>query len=190
MREHCSEMRSLFDRLLDRDLPENEVSRVEKHLEACPSCRLALQEERDIISSFELLPELECPESVLHKIEAAIPDREKHPESYHSPFESLRALFKPYHRRVVLLGTATAAVLALVIMNPFTTERGPVQIQPTQDHFPGQYSQEDIRRVRETAKWSLIFTTQTISTTEKGVVKEVLADHLPATVRKSIRKSL
>lgn len=172
MKEQCQEVRFLFDRLLDGDLRDHDVSKVEKHLEECPACQAALKAERDMLSNFELLPELECPESVIRKIEAAIPEQ----ETRHSPFESLKLAFRPFHRRLILVGTAAAAIIIFMFVPPSTEERGPVE-----------YSQKDAQRARKTAKWSLVYAAQTISTTEKGIVMGMLVEHIPTTVRNAIQ---
>ena len=176
MNRRCREIRSLFDRFLDGDLPRKEVSGVKEHLKECSACRSELQKEWDIITIFKLLPELRCAESLLQSIEAATIDRGKND----SPVRRLRFAFESFRWQLISAGVAAAAIIFLLLVHPFNDRK---------EHNMVQSSQEKILRARTAVKWSLAYTARTMSGVEKDAVEEVLLEYFPKTIRKGVHNT-
>ncbi len=182
MNTDCHAVRQMFERLLDGELSREEESLVTEHTKTCPSCRDALQGEMDVITMFEHLPELECPEHVLENIRETVRSREKASLLELAVFPVLRTLRRP----LVLAAAAAAIVAFLFIRIPEPATRRPDRIA----EVPAAYSPEEIRRARTGAKWTLAFTAKQVSRAEEAAARAVLLDYLPRTVKKGIRSSL
>ena len=177
MNSQCQNIRSLFDRFLDGDLQDSDASRLKKHLEECPACSSELQKDHDIITMFELLPELSCPEHVLRNIEAATLDQERAGFS----IGRLKTAFSSFvfsRWRLVTVGAALAIVILMIARYPVTRESEPL---------PVEYSQEEAHRARKTAKWSVVYATEKLGTAGKKVIGETMRTQLPSTIKRSIQ---
>jgi len=173
----CREIRSLFDPFLDGDLGREERVRVKNHLKACSACRSELAREREVETMLTSFPELACSEEVIRKIEATTLDREeKEPLT-----RSMRSVVESFHWRTVSVGVAVAVTVFLLVVRPFGERDEPMQVQ---------YTEEEVLKVREQAKWSLAYVAKKMNKTERDVLQEVLLKDLPKTVRKSIQKTV
>ena len=176
MTGECREIRSLFDRFLDEDLPGKEMSRMKEHLKECSACRLELQKEHEVIALFEHLPELRCPEEVLRKIETATLVEEKEA----APIRKSKLVFTPLRWRASSAVIAAAAIILLVFVLFFPGQKTPPS---------AQFSREEVANARNAAKWSLAYTAATMSRENKKIVEGALGEYLPRTVRNSLRNA-
>jgi hypothetical protein len=176
MSKRCKEIRSLFDQLLDGDLAEQELSGVRKHLADCTACRSELQKEKEIITLFERLPELPCPESVHRAVRQNTFDRERST----APVQKGTYRSRAFRWRLAYAGLAAAVIALLLIWTPLNQWRRPVQIT---------YSPEEMQRTQTQARWSLLFTVATLNRTQKETVEAELIERLPSTLRKGIRSA-
>ena len=177
MNAPCREIRSLLDPFLDGDLRGKEKSRVRKHLKECPSCRSEVTKEREVVEMLTTLPEIRCPEKVVRRIEEATLDQEKKD----SLLNRMKFFAESVHWRTVTVGVAAAAIVFLFVVHPYSDRDQP---------FQSPYSQEEVLKARNQAKWSLAHIAKMMNKTEREVVENVLLKKLPQTVRKSIRNAV
>lgn len=171
MKDECREIRSMFDRFLDEELPTGEESRLREHVEACEGCRIELQGEQEIVAELGSLPELQCPEHLLQGIREAVGDRDKTIVRFDRK--------KPAFRwRWVSMGLA-AAVAAYILIGTPGMERGQ---DPRFAHSP-----ETIRRAQSTAKWSLAYAAVMVKNTEMDAIESVFQEHIPSSLRKGLQ---
>ena len=175
MNTQCHEIRSLFDRFLDGDLHRKEKSRLKKHLRKCQACRSELEKEQKILEMLAALPKLKCSETVTERIKNVTIGRE---ESLISRIKSSGWL---YGWRPAVVAAAVSIFVLFLVFRPLINREEPVNVS---------YSQSEVKKAREQAKWSLIYVSQTINKTEKGVVEQVLMDYLPKTMRNSIKYAI
>lgn len=57
----CVKIRRHLDAWLDGELPAPEAKRISDHLKSCPSCRLEVQERRQLMDLLDRLPPLAAP---------------------------------------------------------------------------------------------------------------------------------
>ncbi len=174
MKDKCREIRSMFDRFLDEDLPPGEESRLRNHVAGCEGCRTELQGEQEIAAELGSLPELPCPEHVLESIREAIGDRGEKILRFDERKFSSRAF--PW--RWVSVGLA-AAIAAYVLIGIPGMDRG-------EDPRFAQ-SPETIRQARNTAKWSLAYAAVMMGKTEVDAIETVLTEQFPASLRKGLQ---
>jgi len=177
MDTQCREIRLLFDRFLDGDLRGKEKFRLKRHLRKCQACRYELEKEQGIAEMLATLPEFQCPEEVVARIKSATLGRGGN-ESLISKIKFSGWL---YGWRPAVVGIAVSIFLLLLVFHPLINRKEPLSVS---------YSQVDVRKAREQAKWSLIYVSQTINKTEKGVVEQVLMNYLPKTMRNSIKYAI
>ncbi len=177
MDTQCREIRLLFDRFLDGDLHGKEKSRLKKHLRKCQACRSELEKEQKVVEMLATLPKLQCPEEVAERIRRMTLGREEK-ESLISRIKSSGWL---YGWRAAVAGAAVSIFILFLILHPLINREEPANVS---------YSQSDVRRAREQAKWSLIYVSQTINKTEKGIVEQVLMNYLPKTMRDCIQYTI
>jgi predicted anti-sigma-YlaC factor YlaD len=166
----------LFDRFLDEDLSGQEMSRVKEHLAECSACRLELQKEREVITLFEHLPELRCPEGVLRKIETATLVEEKEA----APIRKSKFVFTPLRWPASSAVLAAAVIILLVVVLFFPGQKTPPS---------AQFSRVEVVNARNAAKWSLAYAAATMSQENKKIVEGALGEYLPRTVRSSLRNA-
>jgi len=177
MNAPCHEIRELFDLFLDGGLLRKEKARLKAHFRECSACRALLEEEREVINMFADLPELPCSETVVQRIEElTVGHKEKG-----SLFEKILLQRDPFHWRLVSVSLAASAIIILFVLHPLLDRKEPVQVQ---------YTQEEVVKARDQAKWSLAYMVNMMSKTEREVVENVLFKDLPKTVRKSIKNAV
>ncbi len=174
MKDKCREIRSMFDRFLDGELPPGEESRLREHLEACGMCRIELQGEQVIAAELGSLPELQCPENLLQGIREAVRDR----EGKVVRIDKGRSPSRTFRWRWVSVGLA-AAIAAYILIGTPGMDRGQ---DPRQAHSP-----ETIRRAQNTAKWSLAYAAAMMGNTEVDAIEAILTEQFPATLRKGLQ---
>lgn len=177
MNAPCEDFRMLFEPFLDGGLSKRERIRVKKHLKACPACRSELDREREVVDLLSALPEAKCPENVVRKIEEETFGREKK-KSYIK-----RWVFGGQRFRwgTLSVGVAVVAVIILLVVQPLGDRSQPDRVQ---------YSQEEVQKAKDEAKWSLAYLAKVVGETERNVVEDVLLKDVPSTLRKSIRKTI
>jgi predicted anti-sigma-YlaC factor YlaD len=177
MNAPCEDIRTLFESFLDGGLSKRERIRVKKHLKACPACRSELEREREVVDLLSALPEVKCPEGIVQKIEEETFGREK------KKSHIKRWVFGGQRLRwgTLSVGVAVVAVIILLVVQPLGDRNQTNQVQ---------YSQEEVEKAKDEAKWSLAYLARVVSETERNVVEDVLLKDVPSTVRKSIQKTI
>lgn len=176
MKDKCREIRSMFDRFLDGELPPGEESRLREHVEACEMCRIELQGEQEIAAELGSLPELQCPENLLQGIREALRDR----EGKVVRIDKGRSPIRAFRWRWVSVGLA-AAIAAYILIGTPGIERGQ---DPRFAHSP-----ETIRRAQSTAKWSLAYAAVMVKNTEIDAIESVFQEHIPSSLRKGLQST-
>ncbi len=177
MSNECLMVRSFFDQLLDSDLSEGELSILQRHIKECRACRIELKTEKEIIEMFRHLPELQCPENVLDRVRDIVLGQE-------APTVRVRKgnpFFQGLRWGIISGGLAVAIIVLLLIKFPILERGEPVQID---------YSQEEVRRTRTEALWSLVFVAEKVNRVEKDAVETVFLESLPRTLRKGVRNTI
>lgn len=177
MNAPCHEIRELFDLFLDGGILRKEKARLKAHLKECPACRALLEEEREVINMFADLPELPCSEKVVQRIEELTVGH----KIKSSLLEKILLQRDPFHWRLVSVSLAASAIIFLFVLHPYLNRKESVQVQ---------YTQEEVLKARDQAKWSLAYMANMVSKTEREVVENVLLKDLPKTVRKSIKNAV
>jgi len=67
----CEEALDLLEPYLDGDLPPDEMDRVRRHLEACPTCAAELALAARIQRELRALPQPDCPPEVIERVRRA-----------------------------------------------------------------------------------------------------------------------
>ncbi|MBN2031578.1 zf-HC2 domain-containing protein [bacterium] len=177
MNMQCDEIQSLFDPLLDHHLKRGEKSKIKNHLSECEHCRQVLQMEKEIRRSLSHLPELQCSEELVRRIQSKTWGiQEKEPLT-----EKIRLFFQFRYWKIVPVGVAIVVVAFLLFRN--------------QEIYKDQvdsvsYTQEEIRQAREQARWTLAYVDNKIDESEKKAVEDVFIDRLPKIVRDCIRNAV
>lgn len=177
MNAPCEEIRKLLDPFLDGDLSRREKSRVKKHLRECPSCRSALEKERETEEMLAALPRLRCPDGVVRRIEALTLGHHKKERVFDRWFHVHLAL----NWRTLSLGAAATAVILLFVLHPWVDEPDSVSLP---------YTQDEVQKAKDQAKWSLAHIAKTVNRTEREVLEDVILKDLPRTVKKSLREAV
>ena len=173
----CEKIKELLDPFLDNDLSRREKVMVKKHLKGCPSCRTALEKERETEEMLAALPRLRCPDKVVRKIEALTIGHHKS----ESIFDKLFHIHLELNWRILSLGVAATAVILLFVLHPWGDEPDSVSMP---------YTQDEVQKAKDQAKWSLAYIAKTVNQTEIEVLEDVILKDLPRTVRKSLREAV
>ncbi len=177
MNMQCDEIQSLFERFLNKRIKREEKAHLKKHLEKCDDCRKALRMEEEIRKGLSHLPEIQCSEELIRRIQSrtwGIQEKE-------SLAEKMRFFFQFRYWKIATVGVAVVVVAFLVIRN---------QEDLTNQVDFGSYTQEEILQAREEARWTLAYVDNKIDESEKKAVEDVFIDRLPKIVRDCIRNTV
>jgi predicted anti-sigma-YlaC factor YlaD len=177
MNTPCHEIKGLLDDYFDGALSRKDKKRLQAHLQLCEACRLEFQKEKHMIENLEGMPTFQCPEKVVQRIAELTYLREEK-----SPRMKIREfLSKSKGWRLAVVGTAAMALMILIVWYAFKEPEEPIQ---------ATYSEADLLKAREQAKWSLVYVTQMIQKSEKEVVDEIFMKELPETVRNALKNTI
>jgi anti-sigma factor RsiW len=175
MKTRCDEIRSLFDRLLDGDLPERELKMLEEHMRDCAGCRAAAEAEKDIVRALAELPDVPCPDSVVRSIEdATFLRRGKAPR-----LDRLRSIPLPLRWSAASVGLAGAVIVVLLlVIGRFEPTGRPKDLDP-QTELAGKQ-----------ARWALSYVVQKIDEDGRQRTGEFVQNDLPLTIRNCLSGAL
>ncbi len=173
----CREIEVLIEKLLNQDITRNEKRNIQKHIRKCPDCRKEFEKWQKIESILSGFPSQRCPDKVVDKIYSNTIGSE--PKSVHPiRFPSFAA-----HPGWKWAGAAVALglILLLTVIHPVIEQKKSGKIS---------YSQEEILKAREEAKWSLAYVAQVLHKSEKTAIDDALLIELPQTVRKVVKNTV
>jgi hypothetical protein len=174
----CPIFRSWFDDWFDGKISRSRKRLLRRHLSQCGGCLREFEAEKNIIASFRHLPSPSCPESVEDTILARLGL---------GKVRVRRTSFRKFVPRLPAWEwvSAGAAVLAVLILMTLSTNRN----RTIPSHSPA-YSEEQIRTASKQAKWSLMAAVGMIQRTEKSIIRNVLLEELPKSLRNTLEKSI
>jgi|GEM_PF-1010253 len=184
MNQQCHKTRSLFGPYLDGDLGPRALRRLQGHLEECRACRDELAAERQVAEALAVLPELDCPKRVDHRIMKQL---EEKPQK-RGLLEKLGLMLGSPGWKTVT--ACAAALVVLVLFLPTVQEENPVGIEATMtaSSDDGLITHQEAFQARQKAKTSLAYVASLIQNTEKETVNEVLSKKLPKAIRNSLQR--
>ena len=178
IQSECPIVRSWFDACFDGTLSRSRKRLLRRHLSECGNCLREFGTERNIIASLRNLPSPACPESVERRIVERLGmgrmrDREK--------------AFRKILPRIPVWEwiSAGAAVVVVVVLVVSITKR-PLQTPSVS----ARYDEEQIRTASKQARWSLSYAIGVIQKTEKNIIRDVLLDKFPESLRNILEKSI
>lgn len=175
MNVQCHDIEHLIDDYLDGCLNKHDKGKVKKHLKTCEACQTLIQQEKAIVDEIASLPQMTCPDQVVQRIKAQTIEhgnsekRVTFPLRFRTPWQ------------YVSVGLAATAIVLFFIIQP---------LFDIKDMEPTSYSQQDVERAQNQAKWSLAYLGKVMNHTEKKVVENVLLKEIPTTLRKSIKNAM
>jgi len=172
MSNTCHDMNTLMKDFFDGRLRRRAQSRLFSHLKMCTTCRDAFEKEKEIIRQIRVLPVSQCPDFVIKSIEASTILKEKFRRRKEKEYVQWSFVWKPVTAGVFVIG-----LILLFTIKPST---------PIQDTIPKTYTQEEIEKAREQAKYSLALVANTLKEEQEHVIKDVVFKNVSQTIRKSV----
>jgi hypothetical protein len=173
----CNEIQILIEKFLNHDITRQERQNFRKHIRNCPDCRTEFGRWQKIEKELSGFPQQKCPDEVLDKIYSnTIGLKQK---SVHR----IRFRIFASHTGWKWAGAAVALglILLLTIIHPIGDRNKIEEIS---------YSQEEVLKAREQAKWSLAYVAQMIQKSDKTAIDNALMIELPQTVRKAVKNTV
>jgi len=142
------------------------------HLKRCESCRDSFKKEKEIVEQLQSLPVSQCPEFVEKLIKASTINKREIQKKKEKKDLQWTFFWKP----------VTAGALAVAFILVFVLKTS----QTNQETIKSSYTQEEIKRARDQAKYSLALVAHTLKKEEKRVVKDVVLNDISQTIKKSV----
>lgn len=168
----CHDIEPLMDNFFEGCLDRKERSRFYSHLKTCRICRTAFEKEKEIVRQLRSLPVYECPDF----IESIIKASTIHRTETLSPKEK-RSINWSFIWKPVTAGVLAVAVILVFVFKPDASVQEPV---------PVEYTQEEIEKAREQAKYSLALVANTLKQEQEQAVKDVVFKDVSQTIKRSI----
>jgi hypothetical protein len=173
----CREINAMIEKLLNHEMNRKERRLFQKHIRQCPNCQAELEKWKKVEDTFSDLPELKCPDEVLQSIYAntcGLKQKAKRGIQF-------QMLPKHVGWKWAGVGVAVGLIILLTVVYPILNKNKIKEIP---------YSQEEILKAREQAKWSLAYVSQVLQKSEKEAIDEALMIELPQTVRKVVKNTV
>jgi len=177
MNNRCLKIEELIERFFDGETTRKENREIQRHIKVCENCRKLVYQNQDITDFFTNLPEFECPETVINRINNAADIREV---SNRWKLVDLHTLF---NWKSAVVGIAFSAAIIFLIIKPYSNPL-PATMPYT------AYKQVDIDKARKETIWSLRLIGNKLNESEVKAVKEVFYKSLPETLKKSLEQSV
>ena len=173
----CREIRILIEKGLNREMSRKERRDLRRHICRCPDCLREFEKWQKVEKVLSDLPKPKCPNAVMETILSnTIGSKPK-------KIRRIRYRFVPGHAGWKWAGAGIA--LALILL--FTI------IHPVLDHKKVEevtYSQDEVLKARQQAKWSLTYVAQMLQKSERNAIDNAIVVQLPKTVRKVVKNAV
>jgi predicted anti-sigma-YlaC factor YlaD len=162
----CKDVRNRLDLLFDRETDALTRAEIQRHVSGCKACRAETERLRNTERLLKGFPRVKCPDTINRAIARAVVKR--------GPQWNR---FRPSWRTVLI---AAVLILFLFGVRPLGKNGSP---EPA-------YSETEIRKAREEAKWSLTYVGQVLNRTNRRVVADAILNQLPESLRKGITSAI
>jgi len=135
------------------------------------------ENEKSLINSIKTIPEIECPEHIIRRIETeTIGSRSEKSLIRKSNFQRISPAW-----RVAVATAAVVVVSVLMIINSPVIKKKKVEYT---------YSKEELILAEKKAKWSLAYIATILNETERSVLEDVVMKQLPETFKKCLMNTI
>ena len=173
----CNEIQVLIEKFLNHELSKLEKRDFRKHIRHCPDCRTEFGRWQKVEKELSGFPRQKCSDEVVNKIYSNTIGLK------HKSVHRIRFQIVPGHTAWKWAGAAVALgmILLFTVIHPIFDQKKTREIT---------YSQEEILKAREQAKWSLAYAAQVIQKSERTIIDNALLVELPQTVRKVVKNTV
>jgi len=171
---NCDDVDRLMERRILRELDEDEARELQDHADRCTSCRSRVAADDAISHALTRMPTVACPSHVVDAIKAATVHQKERKKSMVS-----LTTWPVFRWKPAWAGMAAAfACIALVLVSRMQRSDG----------VPFENDPGSAQTASAVVKWSLLYTAQTLQTSQTRVVRQAIAGDLPHTVYSAVSR--
>jgi predicted anti-sigma-YlaC factor YlaD len=173
MSEKCKQKYDSIIKCVYREAAIFEWFEVYLHLKRCKSCKNLYIEHKIVATALRDLPEMECPESIIKKVEQTIGEKQFIKQSFAADFYSI---FTRISFRTMVIGLVVVVVVIVFAM----FYRNNFQSSQTI-----KYSTAEVEKANSQAQHALVLISKVLNSTQTRLENEIL----PKKVAKPLNKS-
>ncbi|MCX6150441.1 MAG: hypothetical protein NTX22_07975 [Ignavibacteriales bacterium] len=144
------------------------------HLKKCSNCKSLYLEHKIAAEALHVLPEMECPDSIIQKIESRIGERKFEATSFLVDFYSI---FTRVSYKTAIVSVVTIAVLVVFAISLRNNNKS---------NDATKYSTLEVEHANEQAKQALALVGKVLNSTQSRLEKEILTKQVANPLNKSL----
>lgn len=184
--EVCDDVVEYIEAYIDNDLPAEEVSLMDKHIQSCPSCLEELAFAREMQTELRAFQQMECPDRV---IEAVYQHIDQHSTSaVHAPpptsssvWDSVRAWWSSLRPSPVFMPALALGVTAVIAIGGWLLFR-PAS-SPTM-------SEAEIANAKRQVEWTLAYLGSVNTKVAAVATGEVVQSYIVTPVQRAVGETM
>ena len=171
---NCDDLDRLLEQRLTGEISADDTKALRGHIDECAACKGRIAADDALTAALSTMPTLRCPPEVLDAIMAA---------TVNQPVHARRPLRMPIWPRFgwkqAWAGMAVASACLAIMLVTRLEKKNAVPF----DNDPGS-----VEAASAVVKWSLVYTAQTLQTSQARVIRQTIAGDLPRTVYSAVSR--